>query len=88
MKEYKIITGIKIFVEELVNEHLERGWQCQGGITILPPLEDEVNFVYSQAMVREVNPVVVDFPNSKGALPLEKIGYIPVHMRVGYREVK
>lgn len=81
MKEYKIITGIKIFVEELVNEHLERGWQCQGGIAILTPLEDEVNFIYSQAMVREQTEPnkAVKFTSKFEDVPS---GYIPVHLRV------
>lgn len=85
MTEYKIVKGTLLYVEDVVIEKLNEGWQCQGGVSVLPPEEGCRYSIYCQAMVREqtgtVSAKIVNFPD-KSKVEDVPDGYIPVHMRV------
>lgn len=56
MNIYKVVeTKTLTELIRIVNEHLSRGWKCQGGVSSLKYLEGYHLYVeYSQAMVKEL----------------------------------
>jgi len=60
MRKYKVLEGgTRFFLEAYVNDHLEHGWELQGGVSMIyHPVMDEVWFY--QAMSRVVEVVLSD----------------------------
>ena len=49
MKEYKIVSAIDSRdLEKEVNEHLNEGWMCQGGVAVVFAM----GFTLMQAMIK------------------------------------
>lgn len=60
-KEYDVCSGLTIVeLNRIVNDALEDGWECQGGISVAPydkNVDEDVAFeglIFHQAIVREV----------------------------------
>ena len=50
-KSYKVISSVNIIeLQKKVNNNLNLGWECQGGISIV---HGERTFFFSQAMIKE-----------------------------------
>lgn len=50
--KYEVIEGAeRELLTEIVNEKLNDGWRCQGGIAVIPE-QDGTHLFYIQAMVK------------------------------------
>jgi len=52
--EYTIVSSYDLpYLEDLVNEHLEDGWECQGGIAVMFASKGMNEREFFQAMIKK-----------------------------------